>query len=98
MKFLIIIIIIFLVVIYVYTYIKLKKSRKNKIDAVGDFRKSYQKRKASPNLTKTDEYTNYLTKYNNSLDYIEKDAFLKEAAEADEKSKKKIPKPKKLHF
>lgn len=98
MKLLLIIIIVFLSILYIYTYIKYKKRRKNEIDAVGDYRKSYQKKNSTQNNTNTYGCTNYLTKYNSSLDYIEKDAFLKEAAEAEETSKAKKPEPKKLQF
>lgn len=98
MKILIVIIIAFLVILYIYTYLKFKKRRKHKIDAVGDYRKSYLNDRSTQNTAKSDGYTNYLTKYNNSLDYIEKDAFLKEAVESEETAKSKKPEPKKFQF
>lgn len=98
MKILIVIIIAFLVILYIYTFLKFKKRRKQKIDIVGDYRKNYLNDSSTQNVTKSDCYTNYLTKYNNSLDYIEKDAFLKEAIESEETSKSKKPEPKKLQF
>lgn len=99
MKLLIVIIIVFLAIIYIYTYLKFRKRRKTQIDAVGNFRKNYLKDSPSRNTPNQDGYTSYVTKYNSSLDYIEKDAFLKEAVEAEEKSNKsKKPEPKKLQF
>lgn len=95
MKILIIIIIVFLVVLYIYTFIKYKKRRKKEINAVGDYRRTYLKSNSTPNPSPDDEYTNYLTKYNSSLDYIEKETFLNEAAESKEPPK---PIPKKLQF
>lgn len=95
MKLLLIIVIVFLVILYIYTYIKYKKRRKKEIDAVGDYRRNYLERTSDQNPPQNDGYTNYLTKYNSSLDYIEKDTFLNEAAESEEPPK---PAPKKLQF
>ncbi len=79
MKFLIIIVIAFLILVYAYTYIKYKKRKSNYIDTVSDFRKKYLKgdnisRQKKTNITSN--YQKYITKYNSSLDYVEKDKFL----------------------
>ena len=95
MKFLLIIIIGFLVILYIYTYIKYKKRSKKEIDAVGDYRRNYLENNSNQNPPPNDGYTNYLTKYNSSLDYIEKETFLKEAAVPEEPPK---PTHKKLQF
>ena len=95
MKILIISVIVFLGILYIYTFIKYKKRRKQEINAVGDYRRNYLKSNSPPNPSPDDGYTNYLTKYNSSLDYIEKETFLKEAAESEEPQK---PTPKKLQF
>lgn len=77
MKFLIIIIIAFLVLVYVYTYIKYKKRKSQKIDTVSDFRKKYLKNNIQrENVKNANDYTKYITKYNSTLDYVEKDKFL----------------------
>lgn len=76
MKFLIIIIIAFLVLVYVYTYIKYKKRKSQKIDTVSDFRKKYLKNNIQKENVKNNDYTKYITKYNSTLDYVEKDKFL----------------------
>lgn len=77
MKFLIIIIIAFLALVYVYTYLKFKKRKSHKIDTVGDFRKKYLKNNVKKDNVKTsNDYTKYITKYNSTLDYVEKDKFL----------------------
>lgn len=78
MKLLVIIIIAFLVLVYVYTYIKYKKRKSQKIDTVSDFRKKYLK---NNNVSQKDKvnanyYTKYITKYNSTLDYIEKEKYL----------------------
>ncbi len=80
MKMLIIIVIAFLVLLYAYTYINHKKKGKaDSIDAVGDFRKKYLKdsftRQNKNN--NSDDYRKYVTKYNSTLDYIEKDKLTK---------------------
>lgn len=97
MKLLIVVIVVFLAAVYIYTYIKYKKRKRNGIDAVGDFRKSYLKKESESNSQDSDSasYNYYFTKYNSSVDYIDKETFLKEAS-SDEESKKISPK--KLQF
>lgn len=96
MKLLLIFIIVFLAILYVYTYIKYKKRKKTGIDAVGDYRRTYlEKEKDSAPPVSKDGYTNYLTKHNSTLDYIEKEAFLNEPAKDHNAEKSK---PKKFHF
>lgn len=94
MKLLLSIIVIFLAVLYIYTFIKIKRRKKNNIDAVGDFRRNYLKKDFAQN-PQNNEYNQYLTKYNSSVDYIDKEEFLREISEINESKK---PKPKKLEF
>lgn len=80
MKLLIIIVLAFLILVYAYTYIKYKKKGKaNSIDTVGDFRKKYLKDSFAKQekIKNNDDYTKYVTKYNSTLDYVEKDKFIK---------------------
>lgn len=95
MKILIIVIVAFLIVIYAYTYIKYKKRKKNHINAVDDFRNKYLKQSDLPVQTpNNDKLIQYMTKYNSTVDYIDKDDFMKESSE---NSASKI-KPKELQF
>ncbi len=75
MKLLIIIIIAFLVLVYVSTYIKIKKRKQQgMIDTVSEFNRKYIKKNLpKQTATKIDPYTRYFTKYNSSIDYIERD-------------------------
>ena len=75
MKLLIIIIIAFLVLVYVSTYIKIKKRKQQgMIDTVSEFNRKYIKKNLpKQTATKIDSYTQYFTKYNSSIDYIERD-------------------------
>lgn len=74
MKFMIIIIISFLVLVYAYTYIKYKKRKSQKIDTVSEFREKYLKNNVSKEKKQnSNEYTKYITKYNSTLDYFEKE-------------------------
>ncbi|MCM1235718.1 MAG: hypothetical protein NC489_36955 [Ruminococcus flavefaciens] len=71
---------IFIVIVYVYTYIKMKKNKEKikKIDTIRDFNKSYNhlrdKNAATSfnNKNQDSQYTKYITKYNSSEDYREK--------------------------
>lgn len=91
MKLLIMSIFVFLVIMYVYTYKRYKKIKKNNINTVEEFRKKYLK-KELPDAQDAGKGNNYITKYNSSVDYIEKDTFLKEASasnvEPDKRCKK----------
>lgn len=77
MKLIIIIVIAFLVLLYVYTYIKYKKRKSQNINSVDEFHKKYLKESnvKKQNASKNTSYTKYITKYNSTLDYIEKDKF-----------------------
>lgn len=84
MKALIIFIVIFVMIINVYTFLKYKKKKKKNTSVADIYRNAYLKRKmaqskASPN---PGNYTRYTTKYNSTVDYIDKDEFFKEAASA----------------
>lgn len=93
MKILIIAVIVFVVIIYLYTYIKYKKRKQQKIDTVGDYKRTYLRKNTEPqNPPSNDGYTNYMTKYNSKVDYIEKEAFLNEASDPDRQSAKPTPK------
>ena len=95
MKLLLILIIAFLIIIYAYTYIKYKKRKK--IDTVGAFRETYLKKKNIKSSAQDhDNMIPYLTKYNSSIDYIDKDDFIKENTASYEKESK--PQPKKFQF
>ena len=79
MKILIIIIIAFLTLVYVYTYMRYKKMKKQGcIDNVAEFQKKYRKTmpKQKHKNYGTEQYTEYITKYNSSIDYVEKDEYL----------------------
>lgn len=77
MKILIVIVIAFLVLLYVYTYLKYRKGKSNKIDTINDFHSRYLKENTSSkrNTTQSDNRTNYITRYNSKVDYVEKDKF-----------------------
>lgn len=78
MKILIVIIIAFLVLLYVYTYLKYRKGKSNKIDTINDFHNRYLKENTSSKrntTTQPDNRTNYITRYNSKVDYVEKDKF-----------------------
>lgn len=96
MKLLIIMIIVFLVVLYVYTFIKYKKRKRAQISSVDDYRRTYLKETGLPPASpQKDGCTNYLTKHNSSLDYIEKEAFISELTGEQESAK---PMPRKFQF
>jgi len=79
MKAMLIIIVAFLIILYANTYIRYKK-RKGNIDTVGEFRKNYLEKEPPKTQKCQDGYRQYITKYNSSMDYIEKDALIDEAA------------------
>lgn len=64
-------IIAFAVLVFVYNFIKNKKRRKAHVDMVAEFNKRYHKVK-KVKKSEHKEYSNYITKYNSSLDYVEK--------------------------
>lgn len=72
-------IIAFMAVVYIYTYIKGKRTRRKTqaINTVADFRRLYSK-KEPPQTYEENTYTKYITKYNSSIDFIDKADFIKE--------------------
>lgn len=71
MKLVIVIVIAFLILMYVYTYIKYRKGKSHSIDTISDFHNKYLKENTS-----LKEKSNYITKYNSTLDYVEKNKFM----------------------
>lgn len=96
MKLLLIGIIVFLVILYIYTYVRYKKMKKNRISAVEDFKNKYYKKeqKELDQIRNNDPMTAYTSKFNSSLDYVEKNQL---AEETQEMKKLKII-PKRLQF
>lgn len=98
MKLLLTGIIVFLVILYIFTYVRYKKMKKNRISAVEDFKKKYHKENFPDSGTKVqnraDDFTTYTTKFNSTLDYIEREQLIEETQDV---KKPKIV-PKKLQF
>lgn len=92
MKLLLIGIIVFLVILYIYTYARYKKLKKNRISAVEDFKNKYRKeeQKELVQSRNKDLITAYTSKFNSTLDYVEKDRLVEEAQ--DTKKPKIVPK------
>lgn len=96
MKLLLIGIIVFLVILYIYTYVRYKKMKKNRISAVEDFKNKYHKKeqKELAQSHNNEPMTTYTSKFNSTLDYVEKNQL---AEETQEMKKLKIV-PKRLQF
>lgn len=97
MKLLLTGIIVFLVILYIFTYVRYKKMKKNRISAVDDFKKKYHKEDKDMGIkvqNRADDFTTYTTKFNSTLDYIEREQLIEESKDA---KKPKIV-PKKLQF
>ena len=94
MKMLLIGIIVFLVVLYIYTYARYKKMKKNRISAVEDFKKKYHKEEQKELVQNRNDLTAYTSKFNSTLDYVEKEQLIEETQET---KKPKIV-PKRLQF
>lgn len=97
MKLLLTGIIVFLVILYIFTYVRYKKMKKNRISAVDDFKKKYHKEDKDMGIkvqNRADDFTTYTTKFNSTLDYIEREQLIEESQDA---KKPKIV-PKKLQF
>lgn len=96
MKLLLIGIIVFLVILYIYTYVRYKKMKKNRISAVEDFKNKYhnKEQKELDQSRTNDPITTYTSKFNSTLDYVEKNQL---AEETKEMKKLKIV-PKRLQF
>ncbi|MBP3603685.1 MAG: hypothetical protein J6J79_06025 [Lachnospiraceae bacterium] len=79
MKMMIFLIFAFLIIVYVYTFVKIRKRRRaNTKSAVLEFNQKYHgKKKTDIQNTQLDlNYKKYITKYNSSIDYINKDDLL----------------------
>lgn len=97
MKLLLTGIIVFLVILYIFTYVRYKKMKKNRISAVEDFKKKYHKEDKDMGIkvqNRADDFTTYTTKFNSTLDYVEREQLIEESQDA---KKPKIV-PKKLQF
>ena len=81
MKLLIIGIIVFLVIMYVYTYIKYKKRKNSHISAVEDFNRKYRKEQPENDPNTDEDLIAYKTKFNSTLDYIEREQLVEECQE-----------------
>lgn len=97
MKLLFVGIIVFLVIMYIYTYVRYKKRKKQTVPLVEEFRNKYIQKKPKASKPDTDEGTvKYITKFNSTLDYIERDELIKESQEMKNPAPKH--KPKQLQF
>lgn len=94
MKLILIGIIVFLVILYIYTYVRYKKMKNSRISAVEDFKNKYHKKTESSSKKQSDSLKSYTTKYNSTLDYVDRKKLAEETMEM------KQPKivPKKLRF
>ncbi|MDE6963108.1 MAG: hypothetical protein K2P30_05705 [Lachnospiraceae bacterium] len=72
--------VIFVIVFNVYHIIKIRKRKKNQSNAVREFQTNY-KRNAKEKPAQTDEHIRFITKYNSSVDFVDKSTFISEAAE-----------------
>ena len=84
MKTLIVFIVVVVIIINGYTFLKYKKQKRKRTNTVDSFRNVYLKsRMAESKPPQTSEkYTRYTTKYNSTVDYVDKDEFFREAASA----------------
>lgn len=69
--------VVFLVIVYVYTFIKLKKSKEKtkNINTVKHFHDTYKHLtgvQGQASKKESNQYNNYVTKYNSTEDYREK--------------------------
>lgn len=70
--------VIFIIIFNVYHIIKIRKRKTNRLDAVREFQSKY-KNNAGEKPAQTDDYVKFITKYNSSVDFVDKDTFIKEA-------------------
>ncbi len=96
MKLLLTGIVVFLVVVYIYTYIRYKKSKKRNVNLVDEFKRKYLQKESKENDVDDDEFIKYTTKFNSTIDYIDRDDLIKESQEM--KEAKPRPTPKRLQF
>lgn len=77
--------VVFIIIFNVYHIIKIRRKRTPRTDAVNAFQTNYKKNTANakrkPEQTKPDDYVRFITKYNSSVDFVDKDDFIKEAVE-----------------
>lgn len=92
MKLLLAGIILFLVIMYIYTYIRYKKRKKQNVHLVDEFRRKYVHKEPEAQQDIDDQFIKYTTKFNSTVDYIERDEFLKESQEMKEPVPKRPPK------
>ena len=74
--------VVFIIIFNVYHIIRIRKKRTPRTDAVNAFKSGYRKNeKKKPEQTKSDDYVRFITKYNSSVDFVDKDDFIKDAVE-----------------
>ena len=74
--------VVFVIIFNVYHIIRIRKKRTPGTDAINAFKSDYRKTgKKKPEQTKSDDYVRFITKYNSSVDFVDKDDFIKEAVE-----------------
>ncbi len=74
--------VVFVIIFNVYHIIRIRKKRMPGTDAINAFKSDYWKTgKKKPEQTKSDDYVRFITKYNSSVDFVDKDDFIKEAVE-----------------
>ena len=90
MKYTLIAVVAFIIVVYAYTFIKHRKRKNEQASTVKEFRSKYLKNTPQQENKKFSEgYTQYLSKYNSPVDYVEKNEFLKESGDSQTSSKLK---------
>ncbi len=95
MKLLLTGIVVFVVVVYIYNNIRYKKSKKRNVNLVDEFKRKYLQKESNENGV-DDEFIKYTTKFNSTIDYIDRDDLIKESQEM--KEAKPRPTPKRLQF
>lgn len=70
MKIIIGLLIAFAALVFIYNFIKLRKRRKNNKNIVSEYNRKYFHKNIIDN--KNPNASNYITKYNSQLDYLEK--------------------------
>ena len=78
----------FLIVVYAYTFIRHRRKKNNQIDTVKEFRKRYLEKSLQEKRDLPQGYTRYQSKYNSSVDFVEKSEFLKEGSDPPGKRKR----------
>lgn len=70
MKIIIGLLIAFTALVFIYNFIKFRKRRKNNKNIVSEYNRNYLHKNIKDN--KNSNASNYITKYNSQLDYLEK--------------------------